>query len=232
MNNIFKKNIPNCKSNSKYIINYYKYSRSNRTIYCNINERNKKSFNQNSNVMNEEKIELKKKNIYELYEKSKEKYRIDFERFNSTYSEFGGTLKNLNRTSSMFRLSRINKEKKLLSQRNSIKDFIQNSIDIKNKMNEVIKDNINNNNNNNIDFEELLNIYREGVKILGRENDSVEKYFNSISKKKEEIIEQELKKFNNKDKSTIIKILEDIEYNKWKINELLVRQLKDIIKEE
>ena len=182
--------------------------------------------------MNEEKIELKKKNIYELYEKSKEKYRIDFERFNSTYSEFGGTLKNLNRTSSMFRLSRINKEKKLLSQRNSIKDFIQNSIDIKNKMNEVIKDNINNNNNNNIDFEELLNIYREGVKILGRENDSVEKYFNSISKKKEEIIEQELKKYNNTDKSIIIKILEDIEYNKWKINELLVRQLKDIIKEE
>ena len=130
----------------------------------------------------------------------------------------------------MFRLSRINKEKKLLSQRNSIKDFIQNSLEIKNKMNEVIKDNMNN--NNNIDFEELINIYKEGVKILGEKNDSVEKYFNIISKKKEEIIEQELKKYNNKDKSTIIKILEDIEYNKWNISEFLIRQLKDIIKEE
>ena len=145
------------------------------------------------------------------------------------YSEFGGTLKNLNRTSSMFRLSRINKEKKLLSQRNSIKDFIQNSLDIKNKMNEVIKENIN---NNNIDFEELLNIYREGVKILGEKNDSIEKFFYIISKKKEEIIEQELKKYNNTDKSIIIKILEDIEYNKWNIDELLIRQLKEIIKEE
>ena len=230
MNNIFKKDIPNCKSHSKYIINYYKYSRSNRTIYCNLNEKSKKSFNQNNNIMNEEKIELKKKNIFELYEKSKEKYRKDFEKFDSTYSEFGGTLKTLNRTSSMFRLSRINKEKKLLSQRNSIKDFIQNSLEIKNKMNEVIKDNMNN--NNNIDFEELINIYKEGVKILGEKNDSVEKYFNIISKKKEEIIEQELKQYNNKDKSTIIKILEDIEYNKWNISEFLIRQLKDIIKEE
>jgi len=91
---------------------------------------------------------------------------------------------------------------------------------------------MNNNNNNNIDFEELINIYKEGVKILGEKNDSVEKYFNIISKKKEEIIEQELKKYNNKDKSTIIKILEDIEYNKWNISEFLIRQLKDIIKEE
>ena len=229
MNNIFKKDIPNCKSHSKYIINYYKYSRSNRTIYSNVNEKCKKTFNQNNNIMNEEKIELKKKNIFQLYEKSKEKYRRDFEKFDNTYNEFGGTLQTLNKTSSMFRLSRINKEKKLLSQRNSIKDFIQNSLDIKNKMNEVIKENIN---NNNIDFEELLNIYREGVKILGEKNDSIEKFFYIISKKKEEIIEQELKKYNNTDKSIIIKILEDIEYNKWNIDELLIRQLKEIIKEE
>ena len=81
--------------------------------------------------MNDEKREKKKKSIIESYEKSQEKYKKEFEKFNGPYSEFGGTLKNLNRTSSMFRLSRINKEKKLLSQRNSIKDFIQKSLKLK-----------------------------------------------------------------------------------------------------
>ena len=230
MSNIFKKEKLNySKSQSKYIINYVNYSRSNRTIFTNLQNEKSKRHNFNSIIMSDEKRELKKKNIMEIFEKSEEKFKKHFEQFDKTYSDFGGSLKILNKSASMFRLSRMKKENKLLSQRNSIKDFILKTIEIKDKMNDIMKDN---NIKGNLDFEELINVYKEGIKILGSKNENVVKFFSFLSKKKEEIIEQEIKKFNEKDKSSIIKIIEDIEYNKWEINKNLISRLKEMIKEE
>jgi len=230
MSNIFKKEKLNySKSQSKYIINYVNYSRSNRTIFTNLQNEKSKRHNFNSIIMSDEKRELKKKNIMEIFEKSEEKFKKHFEQFDKTYSDFGGSLKILNKSASMFRLSRMKKENKLLSQRNSIKDFILKTIEIKDKMNDIMKDN---NIKGNLDFEALINVYKEGIKILGSKNENVVKFFSFLSKKKEEIIEQEIKKFNEKDKSSIIKIIEDIEYNKWEINKNLISRLKEMIKEE
>ena len=76
MNNIFKREKPNCnKSQSKFITNYVNYSLSNRTIFSNITPENnisKKGKNNRTNsiIMNDEKREIKKKSIIESYERS------------------------------------------------------------------------------------------------------------------------------------------------------------------
>ena len=236
MNNIFKREKPNCnKSQSKFITNYVNYSLSNRTIFSNITPENNiskkgKSNRTNSIIMNDEKREIKKKSIIESYERSQEKYKREFQKFNGPFSELD-TLRNLNKSNSMFRLIRVKEDKKLLSQRNYIKDFIRKKFEIKERMNDMIRE-FNNIIISNNDFDEIFKVYKESIKILGKNNDNVIKFFDFISKKKEEIIQQELSKLSVKDKPHIIKILEDIEYNKWNINFDLIKILKDIIKEE
>ena len=222
MKNIFKKEKPKCNnSHSKFIINYVNYSKSNRTIFSNLTP----EYSHNNNViMNDEKMEQKKKNIIEYFEKSKETYQRQLGKFDKTFSELNN-VKNLNKSTSMIRLSRMKKENKLLSQRNSIKDFIKNALDIKVKIYEIMND------TQSSDFEELINVYKESLKILGRKNENVEKFFDFISKKKEEYYKQELKKIKENDKSFIVKVLEDVEYNKWNISIDLIKKLKEMIKE-
>ena len=211
MNNIFKRKTLNfTKSQSKYITNYVNYSLSNRTIFSNITPENNiskkgKSNRTNSIIMNDAKREIKKKCIIESYEKSQEKYKKEFEKFNGPFSEFE-TLRNLNKSNSMFRLIRIKEDMKLLSQRNYIKDFIRQKFEIKERMNDMIRE-FNNIVLGNNDFDDFLNVYKESIKILGKNNDNVIKFFDFISKKKEEIIQQELVKLSIKDKPNIIKIL-------------------------
>ena len=53
----------------------------------------------------------------------------------------------------------------------------------------------------------------------------------SFQKKKEEYYKQELKKIKENDKSFIVKVLEDVEYNKWNISIDLIKKLKEMIKE-
>ena len=205
MSNIFKKEKLNySKSQSKYIINYVNYSRSNRTIFTNLQNEKSKRHNFNSIIMSDEKRELKKKNIMEIFEKSEEKFKKHFEQFDKTYSDFGGSLKILNKSASMFRLSRMKKENKLLSQRNSIKDFILKTIEIKDKMNDIMKDN---NIKGNLDFEALINVYKEGIKILGSKNENVVKFFSFLSKKKKRLLNKKLKNLMKKISLLLLKLL-------------------------
>jgi hypothetical protein len=66
--------------------------------------------------------------------------------------------------------------------------------------------------------------------VFGKENELVEKLFNLISTKKEDEIKNLMKKLSPKDKNNVIKILEDIEFNQWKINPEIIGKLKDFIK--
>jgi hypothetical protein len=155
--------------------------------------------------MNDEKREKKKKSIIESYERSQEKYKREFEKFNGPFSELD-SIRNLNKSNSMFRLIRIKEDMKLLSQRNYIKDFIKKKFEVQERMNDMIKE-FNNILIGNNDFDEILNVYKESIKILGKNNENVIKFFDFISKKKEEIIQQELVKLSIKDKPNIIKII-------------------------
>jgi hypothetical protein len=76
----------------------------------------------------------------------------------------------------------------------------------------------------------MINVYKEGCDVFGKENELVEKLFNLISTKKEDEIKNLMKKLSPKDKNNVIKILEDIEFNQWKINPEIIGKLKDFIK--
>ena len=65
---------------------------------------------------------------------------------------------------------------------------------------------------------------------LGKDFPLMEKLFNLISTKKEDMIKNDLKKFSAKDKNTIVKLLEDIEFNQWNISQDTKSKLKELIK--
>jgi hypothetical protein len=57
-----------------------------------------------------------------------------------------------------------------------------------------------------------------------------EKLYTIISNKKEESLRNDLKKLTNKDKAIVIKHLEDIDSNKWNINEEVIKKLNELVK--
>ncbi len=58
----------------------------------------------------------------------------------------------------------------------------------------------------------------------------IEQAFQVISMKKEEGYKLDIKKLNPKDKNGVIKIMEDIKLNGWKISEELMSTLKNLSK--
>ena len=58
----------------------------------------------------------------------------------------------------------------------------------------------------------------------------LESAFEAISRKKEEIYSVDIKKMTNKDKNNIIKILEDIKLNGWKISQQLMNRFNELSK--
>jgi hypothetical protein len=56
------------------------------------------------------------------------------------------------------------------------------------------------------------------------------KLFNYISSKKDEQFKNDLKKLTVKDKPQVLKLIEDIEMNKWKVSEEVTRKLYDLAK--
>jgi hypothetical protein len=56
------------------------------------------------------------------------------------------------------------------------------------------------------------------------------KLFLYISNKKDEQIRNDLKKLTTKDKPAVLKLIEDIENNKWKVSEEVIRKLNDLAK--
>ena len=81
-----------------------------------------------------------------------------------------------------------------------------------------------------LNYEELINIYKEGIILLGNNDNDLNIFFNLVNNIKEEEIKFEyerLKNSNDKNKDNIInKMIEDIENNKWKINTELIEKLK------
>ena len=58
----------------------------------------------------------------------------------------------------------------------------------------------------------------------------IEKAFDLLSKKKEEIIEEELKKAGKgKEKEVALKLLEDIRFNHWKVSDELLTKLDGLV---
>ena len=86
------------------------------------------------------------------------------------------------------------------------------------------KDDKNKKKENKFDFNFAFDTYNEAVKT-GLKSPLIETVFNLLSGKKEEMINEELKKVPGKEKDVAIKILEDIRVNKWNISDTLLDKL-------
>ena len=82
---------------------------------------------------------------------------------------------------------------------------------------------------NKFDFNSAFETYQEIVKSELK-HPLIEKAFNLLSKKKEEIIEEELKKAGKgKEKEVALKLLEDIRFNHWKVSDELLTKLDGLV---
>ena len=219
---------------SDYIKNYLNYTYKDRIIQINtINDQFEKEIN------NDEITEMKTKKINDMLQNFDNNIKVDMSKTfygnnnnNNNLNEennnnnYMNSIQNFYKTDSNFRL----KEKKyfdgLMKNRNDLKNEFQIKINCQNNINDILKKYIEN--NYTVDY--MINVYKEGCDVFGKENELVEKLFNLISTKKEDEIKNLMKKLSPKDKNNVIKILEDIEFNQWKINPEIIGKLKDFIK--
>lgn len=141
-------------------------------------------------------------------------------------TELSESLKTCYVTSNNFRNSLKEDNESLKRARDNLKNEIQKKADTEKLITEIL----NNKNANNFDFNTAIAAYKDAKNYLPHNFKLTEILFNLISLKKEEHIKNDLKKYTAKDKAAVNKILEDIETNKWKINEEVLKKLHDLIK--
>ncbi len=217
MTNIFSSPLPAVSnSKSQYILNYIRYAHKDRTIINNVHHRI---------ISDDEYRERKRANILRMFEESEKRFH-KVETNNDNQSELNESLKSMTRSLSMARLTQKEKNSPLFEKRNSIMNELKKKEEIVKKMIDTMKDNT----MKNFDFAFMASTYKEGVTYVGEKNVTVRQFFKFCSMKKEEQIKNEMKKLSPKDKTYIVKLLEDINYNKWEISEDIISKLKAMVK--
>jgi hypothetical protein len=79
------------------------------------------------------------------------------------------------------------------------------------------------------DINYCCQVYKE-AQTFGVNPRLTTKLFLYISCKKDEQIRNDLKKLTAKDKPAVLKLLEDIDFNKWKVSDEVIRKLNDLAK--
>lgn len=137
----------------------------------------------------------------------------------------------------------------LINKRDIIKTNLQSQIDIEKMLSDFVHNHNNGSNTNTNSATNLmplnevnhfLNIYKEALNLafipqsLFTKEDSklfLEKVFNILSLKREELIKLDLKKITAKEaKNQITKILEEQEIIKWNLTEETLKKLHDMVK--
>ena len=176
-------------------------------------------------ISDDEYRERKRANILRMFEESEKRFH-KVETNNDNQSELNESLKSMTRSLSMARLTQKEKNSPLFEKRNSIMNELKKKEEIVKKMIDTMKDNT----MKNFDFAFMASTYKEGVTYVGEKNVTVRQFFKFCSMKKEEQIKNEMKKLSPKDKTYIVKLLEDINYNKWDISEDIISKLKAMVK--
>ena len=219
----FNKYLPKLINNqSSYIRNYLKYAYKNRIKRINtIQDQYKKTINNDL-------IQIKKnKSINDKIERFNTESRLKI------YNSFYKTEQPKEEMFSTFYKSDISTRtvendifKELYKIRDSLKCKFREKILIKNTINDILKNYV----LNGYDYQYMLQSYKDGVNILGNEDSNVKKLFKLVSSKKEDDLKIQIKKFTNKDKANIVKIIEEIELNKLLISEEVMGKLRELIK--
>ena len=127
------------------------------------------------------------------------------------------------------------KKEEVLKGRDDVKSILLLKSQAEQKLKDLIdlfeegdKDDKNKKKENKFDFNFAFDTYNEAVKT-GLKSPLIETVFNLLSGKKEEMINEELKKVPGKEKDVAIKILEDIRVNKWNISDTLIDKLDSYV---
>ena len=207
---------------SIYIKNYLKYAYTER----------KKQINtigdQYLKVINDEKIQMEKsKSIFESMETYNKIIKTEM---NSTFyktqqpkDEMFSTFYKMDIST---RTSETDYLKELMKSRDNLKVQFKEKINAQNSVNDALKNYI----VNSYDYAFMLQVYKDTVDILGKDNEDEIKLFKLLSFKKEEEIKNQLKKFTAKDKNNITKLIEEIEFNQLNISEEIMAKLREFIK--
>ena len=250
MENIFRQKSPiNKETKSQYILNFLDYSNKQRIIYKKLEKipllKNKNYIKNKKIIISDEKYREKiKGGIINKFEESENELKKSNEKFNKmTYDLLEG-INNFNqKLTKQRRAQSINKDS-LLNRRKKLQELIQKRLDIKKDIllyNDEIQENLKNfekikkelNNNKKgdlLNYDELIRLYNQGSILLGNKDNDLITFFNLVSNIKEEEIKfefEKLKNSNDKNKDIIInKIIEDVENNKWNINNELMEKLR------
>ena len=112
--------------------------------------------------------------------------------------------------------------KSILLLKAEAEEKLKNLIDI--ILDDDIKDDKNKKKEKNFDFNSAYEIYKEALKTELK-SPLVQKVFDLLSQKKEDMIKEELKKVQGKEKEIARKFLEDIRNNHWNISDQLLDKL-------
>ena len=75
----------------------------------------------------------------------------------------------------------------------------------------------------------MLQSYKDTIQVLGENNTEEEKLYKIICGKKEEELKNLINRYANKDRNAAIKAIEEVENNKLKISEDVIKKLKELI---
>jgi hypothetical protein len=152
--------------------------------------------------------------------KNKESLRFDERKKKMIEETKNMNIKNINK-----RKNYSGKLNELLQSRVSIIDLIDNIIDHEKKLKEIL--------NGEYELDRAIAIYKETISNNSyylKFKDLCNDIFNYISKRKEEIYKAEIKKFNPREKNTLMKMLDDCNTNNWNISDETLNKMNELVK--
>ena len=199
-------------------------------------------FEQEQKVLNTEDVTNEKEtNILKAYEENEKMYTESEEDKEKKKNEFVEENKKLYEEILTKRKDDEKKKEEVLKGRDDVKSILLVRAEAEVKLKELVElieesENKNKENDdkkkkesNKFDFNSAFETYQEIVKSELK-HPLIEKAFNLLSKKKEEIIEEELKKAGKgKEKEVALKLLEDIRFNHWKVSDELLTKLDGLV---
>ena len=173
-------------------------------------------------IMNKEKYEQKKQIILSSFEESEKDFKnnnickiIDDEERNNLYKKFNFS----------YMKSRMKKNKScedLMAQRTRINSIFLDKIEYHNKIKKILND-------KKSDVNHKISLYDEAKNKLNNDDNYLIDLFLDISLIKENILIEEISNKKKKNNNIIMKLIEDIRLNNWKISEQILQEATNIL---
>ena len=188
---------------------------------------NKKPYLINKNdilpeIMNKEKFKQKKEIILSSFEESEKDYKnnlfykiIDDEERNNLYKKFNfSCMKN--------KMKKNKSCEDLMAQRTKINSIFLDKIEYHNKIKKILND-------KKSDVNHKISLFDEAKDKLNNDDNFLNDLFLNISLIKENMLIEEISKKNKKNNNNIMKLIEEIRLNNWKISESVLQEATNII---